>query len=1023
MVRFLINRPIAVVMTAIAFLLLGIFATRYIPVSLMPDIDIPEITIQVNDENKSAREIENILVGPLRNQMLQLSNLDDIQSESSNGIGIIKLFFTHGTHIQYAFIEVNEKVDRAMSRFPKEVDRPRVIRASATDIPVFYLNLTLKENGTDEDGKLTQEFIDFNRFTHQIIKKRIEQLEEVAMVDINGIVYPEILLIPDRAKITALGITLKDIEEAIIAQDITIGNVSVNDDQYQYNLRIDANLVMVKDIQNIYLSKNDKIFQLKEVATIIEHSKKRDGLVLYNDQESVAMAIIKQQNARMEDLKEALQETIKWMESDYPNIDFAISRDQTQLLDVAIGNLSQSLIWGVLLAFLVMFFFLKNVRSSILIGISVPISVIISLLFFYGIGLSVNIISLSGLVLGTGLMIDNSIIVIDNITQYINEGQSLNEACIKGTNEIFRPLLSSALTTCAVFIPLIFISGMTGALFYDQAMAITIGLFVSLIVSVTILPVLFRLFHLKKNKRSKIPGFFENREGWSYKSLYHKGFGMIMRNQKLAFLLFFVISILTVVLFITLPKTQMPELTQTDTLVHIHWNSPINVEENKERIITMMDQLPSGYIEKYNAFVGKQQFLASRKSETRIEETTLYLKTNSEPLVTEIKDKITTFLPKKYPEAIVEFNNVDNIFNLIFSEKYPPLMAGLYHPGQSTTENYEQLQNVYSAIHSAIPNKELMNPIHWNEQLVLFADKEKMLFYDVSENALLSTLESAFRTKEVLTLTTRQELVPVIIGDTEQSLKEVLANTLVQAENKEYLPLNQFVIQIKSKDLGSIHGGEIGEYYPVNLEIDSKQERSYKEKIQEVVARNNFFDVFFDGSIYRNRKLVNELALILGITLLLLYFILASQFESLTLPFIILMEIPIATAGAFIFLALFGKSLNLMSMIGIVVMSGIVVNDSILKIDTTIRLQKEGKSLLRALLIAGNRRLKPIFMTSLTTILALIPILFTRGIGGELQTPLAIALIGGMIVGTLVSLYFIPLCYFHLSRIHKRIKI
>lgn len=245
------------------------------------------------------------------------------------------------------------------------------------------------------------------------------------------------------------------------------------------------------------------------------------------------MAIIKQSDAKMNDLKASLNILIEALKKDYPHINFSITRDQTKLLDYAINNLFQSLLWGMLLAFVVMFFFLKNITSPLLIGITIPTSIIVCLLFFHLLGISINIISLSGLVLGIGLMIDNSIIVIDNITQYRERGYNLSKACITGTTEVIKPLLSSALTTCAVFIPLVFLSGVSGALFYDQAMAISIGLFISFFVSITLLPVLYRLFHLKKtNTSNKINRFLTKINKVNYADVYEKGFRWVMRKQE-----------------------------------------------------------------------------------------------------------------------------------------------------------------------------------------------------------------------------------------------------------------------------------------------------------------------------------------------------------------------------------------------------------------------------------------------------------------------------------------------------------
>lgn len=1013
MIKFLIHKPIAVIMTALGVLILGVLASTYVPVSLMPDIDIQEITVQVNAKNNSAYELENSVVKPLRNNLLQLNHLEDIKSETSNGQATIKLNFTHGTKIDYTFIEVNEKIDRAMSSLPREIDRPKVIKASASDIPVFYLNTTLKNKAsTDVHGKVTQEFIEFNRFTNQVIRKRIEQISEVALVDVNGLVTPEIVVIPNQSKCMSLGIDLNEIEAIIKKQQIEIGSILVKDSQYQYNLRLGTTLTNIKDIENIFLNKNGKLYQIKEIAEVKEKPQKRKGLVISNDKEAVSLAIIKQSDARIKDLKESLKTTIVSMENDYPEIDFSITRDQTKLLDVAINNLSQSLFWGMLLAFIVMFLFLKDIKSPILIGISVPVSIIVCLLFFHLLGISINIISLSGLVLGIGLMIDNSIIVIDNITQYREMGYSVSEACIKGVNEVFKPLLSSVLTTCAVFIPLIFLSGITGALFYDQAMAITIGLFVSLLISITLLPVIYRLFHLKEGKFTKINSFLKKVNSLNYEKTYEKGFRFVMKKQGIAIVLFTGLIVTTILMFSTLSKSTMPQLSSSETFLKVDWNESINVEENKKRVLELIEPEKKS-IRDYNAFVGQQQFLLNKDADAKTSETTIYVNALSPEKLEELKEKFSNRLNNKYPVSVQEFKEVDNVFNMIFSENEAPLTARIRSVENIGSSQNKELKALWGAIEQKLPNTKIQ-PISWEENIVLLANKEEMMLYNISSDAVFNTLKSAFNEKEIFSLVDNQNYVPVILGGKEKTIREVLHETHVKVNDSTHFPISNFITEVKEENLKTITAGKEGEYFAMNLEVIN--EKPVMKKIKEVVAQNRLFDVTFTGSLFKNRALINELLIVLIITLVLLYFILASQFESLTMPFIILIEIPIAIAGAFLLLYVFNYSLNLMSMIGIVVMSGIIINDSILKIDTIIQLQKQGVGLLKALLIAGQRRLKPILMTSLTTILALLPVLFTNGLGAELQAPLAIALIGGMLLGTLVSLYLIPLCYYHLSK-------
>jgi len=576
MVKFLLDRPIAVTMTFVAFLVIGIVTSMQLPISLLPDTDIPKISVHVSQENLSAEELENTITKPLRRYLLQTAHLADIRSTTYNEYATIELDFEFGSDIDLAFIETNEKIDLALQHLPRDLQRPRVVKASATEIPAFYLNLTLnKPVSPDKEKKqISQDFIELSSFAHQVIRKRIEQVPEVALVDMSGMVFPEILIIPNWNKLSALNISLQDLESAIKQNNINLGNLTITDGQYQYNVRFSAAIRTIRDIEEIYVKVQDRLFQLKELLSVEQQAQKQTGMVMTDGQAAITMAVIKRSDAQMNTLKTSLKTLLAQLRFDYPHIAFKVTRDQTKLLEYSISNLKHGLLWSAVLAFFVMFLFLRDIRSPILIGITIPTTLVISLLLFYLFDISINIISLSGLILGVGMMVDNSIIVIDNIAQHLERGKSLKEACIIGVNEIFRPLLSSVLTTCAVFVPLIFISGMTGALFFDQAMAVSIGLFTSLTISITLLPVYFYLFY--KRKRS----FWLNRQfsrikGISYTWLYERSFFLLMRHQKAAWALIFLLLLATAGLFTQLKIQRLPEYEKNEALIRINWNESI----------------------------------------------------------------------------------------------------------------------------------------------------------------------------------------------------------------------------------------------------------------------------------------------------------------------------------------------------------------------------------------------------------------------------------------------------------------
>jgi len=486
MVKFLVERPVAVLVSLTAFLILGLITTGLIPVSLLPPVDIPSVTVKVTHEDMNAADIENTVVSRMRQHLLHVNGLEHIESRTSDGQSIITMRFRYGTDIDFSAMEVNEQVDAMMSWFPEGMDRPRVIKASASDIPVFDLAVAYRDEAREDMLALSE-------FARQTLRRRTEQLPSVALADMSGSVFPQIVITPEPHKMQAMGVTTSDLISTFRNHNARLGSITLRDGHYQYAVNIRSQAHTPEEIGNILLKSGKRLLRLKDIAHVAIEEQPPEGSFLINNRRGIVFSIIKNNNARMQDLEDEFETLLQSFRNDYPHLAFSRSRDQTQLLNVSVVNLQQNLGYGFLLAFAMMFIVLGSLRAPFLMGITIPASLVITMLVFYLTGISINIVSLSGLVLGAGMMIDNSIIVIDNITQYRRRGKTLLPACIHGTNEVIRPLLSSVLTTCAVFVPLVFLSDLSGALFYDQAIAIAIGLSVSLLVSIMIIPVLYHL--------------------------------------------------------------------------------------------------------------------------------------------------------------------------------------------------------------------------------------------------------------------------------------------------------------------------------------------------------------------------------------------------------------------------------------------------------------------------------------------------------------------------------------------------
>ena len=1052
MLKNLLHRPIAVTMILIATVAIGVLSLVYIPVSLMPQIDIPRITVQCVKTGASVTEIEQQMINPLRQQLSQVAGLKDIESQSRIDAGTITMTFEPGADMDILFIEVNEKIDRAMNSLPKDMERPKIIKASAMDIPAFYVDVYYKDkaakakddrsrlsgNGADADVQEANnmKLAQLSKLVRNVISRRIEQLQQVAMVDISGTVGSEIQCVPDMEKLETIGMSVGDIENAIKSNDIVLGALNVVSGIYRYTIHFDAQILNKEDIENIYFRHQERMMQLKDVCQIIEKPAVRNGVVKHNDKDAISIAVIKQNDAQMEDLQDNINALLNDMKTDYPEVEFMVTRDQTQLLTYSIGNLEWNLVLAAVLACIILFVFKRSWRTPLLIIISIPLSLILTLLCFYVLGISLNIISLSGLILGVGMIVDNAIIVIDNMKDYVQRGDG-NEGfdffIVKRVKEVFFPMLSSVLTTCSVFLPLIFLSGTAGALFYDQAMGVTIALFVSLVVASLVVPVYYYALFKKKHRKvtakcgtQNISSPLANIDAVLF-ARYAKIEKWTLRNGRLCIGGFFGALLLIAVVFQFIKKEKMPEVAHDDVLINVDWNAGISIDENVRRVNDALNAV-KGHIATSTSMVGAQEFILSHTKDITSSEAIIYVRGYSEDGVDSIKKEFEAYVTKHHPDAKVEYEISGNIFDLIFQTDKSDLEIHLSRP-EGGRPNVTESKLYADSLKGMFGDIAFITvPTEMNLQYV--ANPEMMAYYNVSYGQLYSRLREMVGKSQVYEIASGAQSVPVVVGsDIKKDADDIMAG-YVKNNNGVDVPISYLVNVTKVENYKRLFAGTEDEYYPIK--VDEIQDRD-AEKIMDKCEELNSLRSSFHGDYFDSREMIYELSVILLVAVMLLYFILAAQFESLVQPLIILSEIVLDVSVVMLILWLLGESLNIMSMIGIVVMSGIIINDSILKVDTInrelrmkmkteeLRMKNEeltikNYSLIKSIMIAGQRRLTPIIMTSLTTILALLPFLHKGDMGSALQYPLSLSLIIGMVVGTSVSLFFVPLVYFLIYR-------
>jgi multidrug efflux pump subunit AcrB len=999
MLRFLVTRPIAVLLSTLGFVILGLVVLNTLPISLLPEVPIPQITVQAASPGMAAREMENTVTRPLRLQLMQVGRLKDINSRTRNGAATITLEFEPGANTGLAFIEVNEKIDQITGSLPPDLERPRVLKANITDIPVFYLSVSPKDNpaheGRTKDASppSASHQLGLAELAQNTLRRRIEQLPEVAFVDQSGYAEPEVVITPNEAVFQSLHLTEGDLASILQANDLDLGSMLVQDGHYQYNIRFRSGLKSVDDIRQIYFRHEGRVLQLQEVAGVSLQPRQRRGLYLHDGREAVVFSVRKQAQAQLFALKASFGKLLEELRRDFPQLEFAVTNDQSELLEVSVQNLGTSLQWGALFAVAVLFLFFRGWRRPLLIAVVIPVSLIVALFGFYLTGMSVNVISLSGLILGVGLMIDNGIIVMDNIRQYRRMGFGKTDACVSATEEVIRPLISSALTTCAVFVPLVFLSGTGGALFKDQALSVTLALGASLFVAWLLLPTLLNLGKTKPAARgANAPQVFEEN------AAYRRSAAWVLSHRCFFLFCFAILTggLLSSAVF--LKKETFPPLTRQGAMVQVDWNEPVSLEESRGRLLRLTGDLGEAALSS-DIFAGEQQFLLAGE-EQGLNEAKVILYGNQAVF----SEKVPAWFRENYPAASAAITPLKTLFDEIFGSNKAPLTVHLQQINSAATPAPETAAHVIEALHRR--GFQVRAPPQ-HEQYEAAILREEALLYGVPYRSIYDKLHAVFNQHQIGILRSNDRHIPIVTATGANALQPLLSQAQVQNGEGDYLPLKTFIHLQRSRSPKTLTAGKTGESLDLDLPVYTE---SLPAEIRQIVARSGELTVHFSGQVFDDEQTLRELSVILGISLLLLYLILAAQFESLVQPVIVLLTVPAGMAGALFTLWLTGQSLNIVSAIGLIVSGGIVVNDAILKVDMMNRLSAN-MPLREAIHLAGARRLKPIVMTSATTILALLPVLFSGGLGAELQRPLAWAVCGGLFAGTAASLYFVPVLY------------
>lgn len=1002
MIQYLIRHTTSVFVTIGVLFILGLLSYGYIPTSLLPEISIPRINVHVASPHHSAEHIESKMVAPLRVQLQQANHLKKIHSITENNHGTIELTFNYGTDMGLAFIAVNEIIDEFMSGQSKEMQRPIVTKENVSDIPVCRLMVVpIAKNNSEA---LPYEITDLSENCQSVIQPRLEQLTEISSAKITGTVDHKIIVTFHDEAVKNMGIQFPAIKNILNDYQIDAGQVKLKEGTAEYYVSLSSGLKTIEDIKKVNFLWGNRILQLEDISQIEEVVESEGCEVYYNGHRAISFELIKAPDVRMADFNKSLQDIKNELEKIYPQYEFHVLNDQSKLLESTINSLFTDLMTAMVVVLLVASFFFGSFRLSCIVSLCMMISLSISLGILFLLGFSLNMFSLVGLILATGLMIDNALIVTDNITQFRWNHFSLESSCIKGTQEVMGPMLSSSLTTIVVFCPLLFLGEIAGELFYEQSISVAICIVVSYIVAIAVLPAIYRVIMNSCTPSQK------NKHAFLY-HFYDAGVHFVFKYSKLMIR----VSLLTIPLcywlFYHIEKESIPTGDSSDIKMHIVWNEPLAHQEAQKRISNLLDTVDE-YVNQYATYMGGQRNSRQPIHEQKANHVELYINLHQAKDMKEVITKCCRYLEEVHPMATYSILPPESIIESLFPSGSADMLVKLYPYNDVNTYSEKYLSKLSQELSKSTGCHVEMNP--FTECIDLQMDHKKMAFNGVKTEDVFNYLRMAFN--PINFEIDDNDKGEFYRPQSENLLDSILKTRITDFQNPLYgLAISQFVKLDTFSNLQQIEADTKGRFIPLRIKRPQNTEQIEKAT-QEFMKDKTDFDFRLEGSIYEHELYTKNIAYILFISVILMYLIMVAQFESFVQPLLILVEIPINTAITLILLPIFGETLNIMSAVGLVVSCGIVINDSILKIDVINDLRKKGLPLKEAIHQAGKKRLRSIIMTALTSVLALLPILLSKDVGAEIQKPFAVTMFITLLTGTFVSLFIIPVFYWFIYK-------
>ena len=1005
MIKYLIRHPVSVFVIFAAVVVVSVVALIKLPTSLLPAIDLPELLIKTDCGKISAEDVSRQVSPVLVSKLVSLPGLDKIVARSEDGHSIVNIRFVPGTDMNTSFYEATERIESAIRLLPADVSYPAIIRRGFYDIPVCFLTVTLK---TSPIGKFAPSapFFELTQWVNNSLIPALEQSDKIAFADASGLETPKIIVVPKRNYLQA-GLTPEHLARSLILQNKELQSIKLRENNVYVNYSVGNPLKDLESIKNTLVEFGGSWFYLNSIADVQLISEPK-GFFLADGRQAIMVALYKKEGASLHDFRRSVDNIINAQRLINPDVEIKLERAQDTLVDQLLTSLFRSLLLGVLFVVLIIHMGYRQLKLVSVLLVSVSVSVILTFLLLYLMRISLNIISIAGLIVSIGLAIDFGIIVSDNILQRYKTGLPLRDAIAIGTQEIIAPILSSALTTAAIFIPLIFISGYAGMLFFDQAFTIVSSQAAAIITAIFLLPVLFNVFINERSFR-----FIQrDKENTVWGKLHKSIERSFLKSSKVSGITIGTVLIMGFIGVFFSEKRLYPSLPFTERELCINWNEPLTPVANFERMVLLSSLIKNKVIHQ-EIFVGRQKFLYGENYDFKENESCIFFTTSGPGQLDSVTRFLSGYLRTNYPQASFSFRQplspITKVFNTDNEKVYIKLT--LDNKNQFDVSKIDSLEKDLKSL--GIEINEL--PVRAS-MILLKPDMEKIAVAGITPENFYQQVKNYMAPAPVMQIPLKGSSIPVYAVNASNISINHLLESPIYNSNGSGIELGNLIKTSITSRIEQYFTDPSGTFVQFSVQPSPSLSNKLNTIVDHLNKEKYHGKLVLDDYNVENRAVLIQMIYVLTISVLLLYLILAAQFESLIIPLIVLFELPIDYSFVMLALWVTGTGLNLMSLIGLIVISGLVINDSILKIDKIIQEARSGQRLIRAVITGGKARLNSIIITSLTTILAVVPQMWGNNVSTALQNPVSLAIVIGLGAGTLVSIYLIPALFYFVYR-------